>query len=35
MMDKIIEALPSTNDELYTEHPVDSNSFTLKREDGR
>ena len=35
MMDKIIEALPPTNDELYTEHPVDSNSFTLEREDGR
>ena len=35
IMDRIVEALPPTNDEFYKEHPVDSNSFTLKREDGR
>ena len=35
IMDEIIEALQPTNDEFYIEHPVDSNSFTLKREDGR
>ena len=35
IMDRIIEALPQTNDECYIEHPVTSNSFTLKREDGR
>ena len=35
IMDRIIEALPPTNDECYIEHPVASNSFTLKREDGR
>ena len=36
IMDKIIEALgDKTNDEFYFEHPVGSNYFTLKREDGR
>ena len=35
ILDRIIEALPPTNDELYIEHPVGSNSFTLKREDGK
>ena len=35
IMDKITEALPPTNDEFYIEHPVSSNAFTLKREDGR
>ena len=35
IMDRIIEVLPPTNDECYIEHPVASNSFTLKREDGR
>ena len=33
--DRIIEALPPPNDEFYIEHPAVSNSFTLKREDGR
>ena len=35
IMERTIEALPPTNDEFYIEHPVRSNSFTLKREDGR
>ena len=36
IMDKIIKALgDKTNDELYNGHPVGSNYFTLKREDGR
>ena len=35
IMDRIIQALPADNDEFYTEHPIGSNSFTLKREDGR
>ena len=35
IIDRIIETLPSTNDEFYIEHPVGSNEFTLKREDGR
>ena len=35
IMDRIIQALPADNDEFYIEHPVGSNSFTLKREDGR
>ena len=35
IMDKIIQALPPDNDEFYIEHPEGSNSFTLKREDGR
>ena len=35
-MNKIIAALDDkTNDELYIEHTVGSNYFTLKREDGR
>ena len=35
-MDMIIDALNNkTNDELYVEHPVGSNYFTLKGEDGR
>ena len=34
-MDMIIHALPADNDDFYTEHPIGSNSFTLKREDGR
>ena len=33
--DRIIEALPPPNDEFYIEHLSVSNSFTLKREDGR
>ena len=35
IMDRIIEALPPTSDDFCIEHPVSSNSFTLKREDGR
>ena len=35
IMDKIIQALPPNNDEFYIEHSEGSNSFTLKREDGR
>ena len=36
IMDKIIEALNNKpNDELYIEHLVGSNYFTLKRADGR
>ena len=35
IMDKIIQALPSNNDEFYIEHSEGSNSFTLKREDER
>ena len=35
IMDRIIEALPPTNDEFYIEHPVGSNAFTIKQEDGR
>ena len=34
IMDMIIRSLPADNDNLYIEHPIDSNSFTLKREDG-
>ena len=34
-MDRIIEALPPINDEFYIEHPVRSNVFTLKQEDGK
>ena len=30
IMDRIIGALPPTNDEFYIEHPICSNSFTLK-----
>ena len=36
IMDKIIQALNNPgNDEFYIEHPTGSNSFILKREDGR
>ena len=36
IMGKIIDALnDKINDEFYIEHPVRSNYFTLKREDGR
>ena len=35
IMDKIMQVLPPDNDEFYIEHPEGSNSFTLKREDGR
>ena len=35
IMDNIILALPTDNDAFYTEHPIGSNSLTLKREDGR
>ena len=35
IMDKIINALPKDNDDYYTEHPIDSNYFILRREDGR
>ena len=36
IMDMIIDALnDKTNDEFYVEHPVGSNYFTLKQEDGR
>ena len=35
-MTKIIELLNDPlNDEYYVHHPDDTNSFTLKREDGR
>ena len=34
-MDRMIEALPQTNDEFYTEHPVGSKSFKFKQEDRR
>ena len=35
VMDKIRQALPPDNDQFYIEYPERSNSFTLKREDGR
>ena len=35
IMDKIIHGLPPDDDYFYIEHPKGSNSFTLKREDGR
>ena len=35
IMDMIIRALAADNEGFYIEHPIDSNSFTLKREDGR
>ena len=31
IMDMIIRTLPADNDNFYIEHPVGSNSFTLKR----
>ena len=34
ILDMIIHALPTDNDDFYIEHPIGSNSFTLKREDG-
>ena len=35
-MDMMIDALnDETNDVFHIEHPVGSNYFTLKREDGR
>ena len=35
IIDKIIENLPADNDELYIAHKSGSNSFSLKREDGK
>ena len=35
IMDMIMHAMPADNDDSCIEHPVDLNSFTLKREDGR
>ena len=35
IMDMIIHALPAGNNDFYIEHPISSNSFPLKREDGR
>ena len=35
LIDMIIHALPADNDDFYIEHPIDSNSFTLKRKYGR
>ena len=36
VIDKIIESLNKLlNDEYYIDHPGGTNSFTLKREDGR
>ena len=36
VVDMIIDALnDKTNDEFFIEHPVGSNYFTLKQEDGR
>ena len=36
VMDMIIDALnDKTNDEFFIEHPVGSNYFTVKQEDGR
>ena len=34
-MDRIVEALPPTNDEFNIEHPIGSNAFCLKREGRR
>ena len=34
-MDKILEALPADNDELYVLYQAGTNTFTLKREDGK
>ena len=33
IMDKIIESLPSSNDEFYVIHEPETNSFSLRRED--
>ena len=35
IIDKIIENLPADNEELYIAHKPDSNSFSLKHEDGQ
>ena len=35
IMDKIIENLPSTNDKFYIIHKPGTNSFSLRREDGK
>ena len=35
IMDTIIQALPTKQDDFYIEHLVGSNLFTLKREDAR
>ena len=35
IMDIIICALPADNNDFYIEYPIGSNSFTLKRKDGR
>ena len=36
IMDKIIESLMNRlNENYYIDHPDDTNSFTLKQEDGR
>ena len=35
IIDRIIEALPPTNDKFYIKHPAGLNAFTLKREGGR
>ena len=34
-MDKIIENLPSTNDDFYIIHETGTNAFSLSREDGK
>ena len=34
-IDKITENLPTDNEELYIAHKPDSNSFSLKHEDGQ
>ena len=35
IMDKIIENLPSTNDDFYIVHKPFTNSFSLRHEDGK
>ena len=35
IVDKILEALPANNDELYVLHEPGTNELTLKREDGK
>ena len=34
-MDRILEALPANNDGLYILHEPGTNTFTLKRENGK
>ena len=34
-MDKIIENVPTDNDEFYVVHEPGTNSFSLRREDGK